>query len=136
MTDVIDTNIIVRVVTRDPPEQAERAYRYLREVRSGRRTAFIPEAVLLETVQVLSSKRLYAIPRPEIQRLLGVVLGLRGVRMGGKSVYRRALELYATTNLDFTDTLIIAYVELSGKDTIVSFDRGYDRVPTANRFEP
>lgn len=136
MTDVIDTNVIVRVLTRDPPEQAERALHYLKEVQAGRRTAFISEAVLLETVQILSSKRLYAIPRPEIQRLLGPVLNLRGVRMGGRALYRRALELYATTDLDFVDTLLVAYVELGGQDTLVSFDRDYDRLPTVNRLEP
>jgi predicted nucleic-acid-binding protein len=136
VTDIIDTNIIVRVISRDPPDLAERALRYLALVRDGQRTAFIPEAVLLEVVQVLSLKNLYMISRPEIQQSLEVVLNLRGIRMSGKALYRRALQLYASTTLDFADTLNIAYLELEGRETIVSFDRGYDRVPTARRLEP
>ncbi len=136
MTDIIDTNVLIGVFTRESREQAERAYRYIEEIQSGQRRAFIPEAVLLETVQVLSSKTLYAVPRPEIRRLLDVILDLRGVTMSNKAAYRRALELYSVTNLDFTDVLNIAYVEVGEWTHVVSFDQGYDRVASGIRWEP
>ena len=60
---------------------------------------------------VLSSTVLYNVPRAEIQTRLVTLLTLKGLRLPEKGVYVRALELYATTNLDFVDALLVAHVE-------------------------
>lgn len=134
---VLDTNIVVRHVTRDNPDQAARAQTLLENLRAGVVTALFPEAVLVEAIQVLSSARLYGIPRGEIRGVLGELIRLRGVRMLNKRVYLRALELYETYRvLSFVDSLCAAYAELEQPPTVISFDHGFDRIPGITREEP
>jgi predicted nucleic acid-binding protein len=62
---------------------------------------------------------------------------MRGVRINSKRLYLRALELYAIhTSLSFVDCLCVAYAEREPDSTVVSFDRGFDRVPDITRHEP
>ena len=53
-----------------------------------------------------------------------------------KQTYEHALELYASTSLDFEDALSIAHMETLGITTILSFDRDFDRFPSISREEP
>ena len=48
----------------------------------------------------------------------------------------RALEVYEVERLDFADAHLIAAAEATGVGTVMSFDRGIDRVATVSRIEP
>lgn len=48
----------------------------------------------------------------------------------------RALELYASNNLDFGDTLIAASMEQEGARILYSYDADFDRLPGITRREP
>ena len=138
--EYLDTNILVRYLTKDDPEKAARAYAFLQEVEQGARTVAMTEAGFAEVVFVLSSKRLYHIPRHEIvKRLLPVVL-LKGLRIGckpsEKQIYTDALHLYETTPLDLADALTIARMRHEGVQTVISFDRDFDNFPHITRKEP
>jgi predicted nucleic acid-binding protein len=91
-------------------------------------------------IYVLSSKRFYNIPRPEIvNRLLPVVM-LKSLRIGckpsEKQIYTDALHLYETTALDFPDVLIIARMRHEGVQNVISFDTDFDDFPDLSRKEP
>jgi predicted nucleic acid-binding protein len=60
---VLDTNVLLRYLTDDDPDHAERALRLLQRVEAGERSVLLTEGVLIEIVQVLASKRLYNLPR-------------------------------------------------------------------------
>jgi len=93
--------------------------------------------VLVEAVQVLSSKALYNRPRAEIAEKLGVIIGLKGLKLPNKSLYLFALDLYAATAaLDFVDALVVAHMQHAHISTVVSFDRDFDRVPGIRRRDP
>ena len=132
----LDTNIFIRYLTRDDPDKAARAYALLLEVERGERLVMTTEAVLTEVVHALSSKALYNVPRPIIRQRLYDLLGLSGLRLRDKRVYRRALDLYVQRNLDFVDCLIVAQMERAKVATLISFDRGFDRIPGITRVEP
>jgi predicted nucleic acid-binding protein len=134
--ELIDTNVIIRHVVQDHADHAARSRRLFQEVDRGERLITTTEGVLVEAVQVLSSPRLYALTRAEIQGQLSSFLALEGLHLPHKAVYLRALGLYATSNLDFVDCLNVAYVERAGYDAILSFDHGYDRIAGVRRREP
>ena len=121
--DFLDTNVIIRYVTNDNPDQSARSLAFLQEVEAGRQTVTTCEGVLVEAVQVLESKRLYNFPRSDIQATLADLIAMRGLQLPHKPTYLRALELYASTNLDFVDALGVAHMERLALNTIVSFDR-------------
>ena len=137
MPPPLDTNIIIRHITQDDPELSPRARAFLTRLETGEAEAQLTEVVLLEAVQVLSSRVLYNLPRAEIARDLAVIIRLRGVRLPTKARSLRALELYAATPaLDFVDALLVAYAERQTPAAIVSFDQDFDRVPGITRQEP
>src|SRR5438046_9297587 len=68
----IDTNVLVRFLVRDDPEQFERARRLIRRELGGGETVLISILVLLETEWVLRSR--YNVAKTEIVAALSVLL--------------------------------------------------------------
>ena len=132
----LDTNIIIRYLTGDNPDFSKRAYDFLQQVEVGTTTVTTCEAVIIETVQVLSSRTLYNLPRSTVRDLISSVLRLRGLKLPNKRIYLRALELFASTNFDFSDALIVAHMEYRKISTLISFDRDFDKIPGITRQEP
>ena len=133
----VDTNIVIRYLTQDNPDQSKRSYQFLQRIQSGQLIATTSESVVVEMVQVLSSKALYNLPRPTIRQRLLPILRLRGLRVPQKRRVMRALDLYVAHRfLDFVDALSAAQVEQTQGMRIVSFDRDFDRVPGVVRDEP
>ena len=134
----LDTNPIIRFLTRDNPDQAARSRALFERAARGEVTLLVPEAVVVEVVNVLSSRVTYNLPRAEIQRHLGNVLSLRGLRIPQKRTYLRALELWVSTPRvrDFADALHVAHMERLRIGAIASFDHDFDRFPQIQRREP
>ncbi len=132
----LDTNLIIRYLTKDNPDQSQRAKRLFEQVEQGATTLTTCEGVIIEAVNVFSSKVLYNLPRTEVRAHLTNILSLKALKIAHKSSYLRALDLYATTNLDFVDALIVAHMERTKMTTLMSFDRDFDKVAGITRREP
>jgi predicted nucleic acid-binding protein len=134
---VIDTNVLIRYVTDDHPDHSQRAFDLLRKFQTGERSGMLLEGVIIETVQVLSSKDLYNIGREEIRARVGGVLRLAGIRTPAKQVFLRALDIYnEVPRLSFVDSLCVAYAERDHPSVVVSFDREFRRVPSITWEQP
>ena len=117
----LDTNIFIRFLTQDDPDQSARAKRVLDQVAAGALEVTTSETIIGEVVFVLSSKALYNLPRDQIRVHLTALLNLRGLRLPYKRMYLRALELYALNpKLDFADALSVAQMEQRRLSTIIS----------------
>jgi predicted nucleic-acid-binding protein len=132
----LDTNIIIRFVTNDNPDQSTRAAAFLQRVETGQEVVALAEGTLVECVQVLSSSQLYNLPRADIAETLSDLISMRGLRLTPKRTYLRALDLYAATRVDFVDALLVAKAEGMQPAEIISFDRDFDRFPSVRRREP
>ena len=134
----LDTNVILRYLTRDDEAKAEACYELFQQVRRGEEELVTCEAIVTEVVYVLSSPRApYRLSHEEIRARLVPILTLRGLRLPQKRVYLSALDLYASSPfLDFEDALAVAHMERLGVTEIVSYDRDFDRLPALQRVEP
>ena len=134
----LDTNVILRYLTRDDEAKAEACYQLFQQVRRGDEELVTCEAIVTEVVYVLSSPRApYRLSHEEIRARLVPILTLRGLRLPQKRVYLSALDLYASSPfLDFEDALAVAHMERLGVTEIVSYDKDFDRLPTLQRVEP
>ena len=130
MRGFVDTNVLVRHLTGDPPAQARRATAWL----AGRHQLILVDLVLAELVYVLES--FYERPREEVAALARSLLAMESIQPADNLLLLRALELYESARLDFADAYLVASAELSGIDRIASFDRRIDRVASIARVEP
>src|SRR6266550_4530007 len=93
--EFLDTNPIFRFLTRDNPDQGQRAYALFQQVETGTIIVTTCEGVIVESVQVLSSKKLYNLPRNDISIHLKSIISLKGLKLSNKRTYLRALDIYA-----------------------------------------
>lgn len=132
----IDANVFLRFLTRDNPVKAERVKDLLERAERGEVTLLTSESVIAELVFVLSSPRLYNLGRERIRALLLPIVSLKGLRLPKRAVFVRALDLYATTAMDFVDALAIAQMEALGVTEAYSYDEHFDLVSGIRRLEP
>jgi predicted nucleic-acid-binding protein len=99
----IDTNVVVRFLTLDPPDQARKARDLI-----AANDVFVSLTVILETEWVLRDA--YELTRDEIARELGRFCALERVTVGEPAVVGRALR-WAEAGLDFADALHLAQDE-------------------------
>lgn len=130
MTAFVDTNILVRHLTGDPPAQARRATRYLEAATE----LLLPDLIAAEVVYVLESY--YDVPRDQVAETLRAILAFPAIRVVDADLLRRAIEVYEVHRLDFADAYLVASAERTGVGVIASFDRAIDRVETVRRDEP
>ncbi len=132
----VDTDVIIRLLTGDDPVKQERAARLFEQVEQGRLTLLAPDTVISDCVYVLSSPRLYHLPRQEVVELLTSLVRLPGFRVQNRRAVLAALALYGNTHLDFGDALIIAAARQSKSQVVYSFDADFDRLSGIIRKEP
>lgn len=125
---VIDTDVIIRLMTGDDPGKQEASRRLFKRIESGELTATAPDTVIADAVFVLSSRSLYRRERPDVRALLLPIVGLPGFRVEHKSAVLRALDIYATTNVDFGDAMVAATAQLGGSGVVYSYDGDCDRL--------
>jgi len=130
LTAFVDTNILVRHLTGDPPDLAARATAFLGQADE----LLLPDLIVAEMVYVLESY--YEVPIEEVGRLVRSVIAFDAVRTLDPALLLRSLEIYVVHRIDFAEAYLVASAESAGVRDIASFDRSIDRVPTVNRIEP
>jgi predicted nucleic-acid-binding protein len=108
----VDTNILIRLVTKDDPAQAKRA-----QALFSKHSIFIPKTILLETAWVL--QYVYDYEKHTILHALRGILGLSNVEMEDPLTVAHALT-WMEGGLDFADALHVASSQPA--QTFVTFD--------------
>ena len=126
----VDTNVLVRHLTGDPPDAAARATAFLADADH----LFLADLIVAETVYVLESY--YETPRPRVATAMRSLLAFAPIVTVDDALVLRALEVYELDRLDFAEAYLVACAESTGVGTVASFDRAIDRVPTIERVEP
>ncbi|MEX2618918.1 MAG: PIN domain-containing protein [Egibacteraceae bacterium] len=130
MTAFVDTNILVRHLTWDPPELAARATRFLAEADQ----LLLVDLVLAEMVYVLESY--YEVERQRVAELARSVIAFPAVMTVDDALLLRTIELYEVERLDFADAYLVGSAEASGVGVVASFDQRIGRVSSIQRLEP
>ena len=130
MSAFLDSNVLVRHLTGDPPDQARRATEFLR---SGEHLVLV-DLVVAEVVYVLES--VYEVERDRVAELLRAIIGFPALAVVDEVLLLRALEIYEQHRIHFAESYLAACAELSGIGVVASFDRDIDRVTSIRRLEP
>ncbi|MGK8485687.1 PIN domain-containing protein [Nocardia asiatica] len=130
MTVFLDTNILVRHFTQDPPEMGKRATAFLAESE----TLHLPDLILADMVYVLQS--VYRVARPQVAALSRALIGSRNVVTDDPALLIRTIDVYEHHRLSFADAYLVALAEADPGSSVASFDKGIDKVKTISRVEP
>lgn len=130
MSAFLDTNVLIRHLTGDPPAQARRATIFLERADE----LLLPDLIVAEVVYVLES--FYEVKRPRVAELVRAIIVFPGIIVVDEPLLLRALEVYEVERIDFAEAYLVASAEASGVETIASFDRAIDRIATVRRVEP
>lgn len=98
---VVDTNIIVRFLTRDDPAQYKKSHAIF-----AKRDVFIPDTVILETEWVL--RYAYGYEPNAVCDALTKLFGLQNVRLSNSTLIAQVINWHRG-GLDFADALHLAH---------------------------
>ncbi len=123
----IDTNILVRYLTRDDETQFLLAQQLIRNQISIGERIFISLLVILETEWVLRSR--YKAPKQQIARIFNDLLETRESVFEDEETLEEALHFWKDSNADFADCMIVAKTRRMGCSELVTFDERAASLP-------
>jgi len=123
----LDTNILVRFLTKDNQQQAALVYKLFTKAETQQKVLFVPLLVVLETIWVLQS--IYEISDKEILSAMSELLLMPILEFEAQPAIQYFITSAKETRLDLADILIAQSARLSGCERVITFDR------RATRFE-
>jgi predicted nucleic acid-binding protein len=127
---VLDTNVLVRHLTADPPEQGSRATEFLARAEQ----LLLTDLVVAELVYALET--VYRLEHGRVAELVRAAIAFPAVAVIDERLLLRALELYERERLDFVTAYLAANAEQSGIGAVASFYRALERIESVERVEP
>ncbi len=123
----LDTNILVRYLTQDDPDQARKATHEIEKGLSAGQLFFIADIVLCELVWVLETA--YQYYRREIVPVLENILRTKQFQFENKDLLWKSLADYRNKKGDFADHLIGRAGHKAGCSETLTFDSGLKNSP-------
>lgn len=116
----LDTNVVVRLLVDDDPEQCARARHLVEEATRRDELLWLSDIVLCEVVWVLES--CYRLKRVPVAAALHDLVRARQVTLQSSDQVAAALGRYATGPADFADYLILEHARAAACEALVTFD--------------
>ncbi|HWA17628.1 MAG TPA: type II toxin-antitoxin system VapC family toxin [Devosia sp.] len=116
----VDSNVLVRVLVGDAPEQSRRAVAFLSQ-RSQEDPAYVSEVVLVEIIWVL--QRAYGYTRDAVLVALTTLFESANLLVARQELMQLAIRMSLETGADLADSVIAALAVDAGAAKTVTFDR-------------
>jgi predicted nucleic-acid-binding protein len=126
---LIDTNVLLRVLLQDDPQQHKEALASLRRLERAGKKALVCQVVLAELVWVLG--RLKKVPRETLAQMLHGLSSMDVLEFEQRSRMLSALAIYENHSVDFADALLAAAAAEKGHNGVLSFDRDMGKLGVA-----
>ena len=105
---LIDTNIVIRFLTKDHEEFSKKSAEIFKKIEKGEIRAKISESVLAEIVYVIT--KIYGKDREFTANTIKKILDLKGIVNLDKSQLKRALNIFANQKIDIVDYPVLSIV--------------------------
>ncbi len=121
-----DTNLFLRYLTDDIPQQADLVEALLRRAAKGEIALVTTSLVIAEIVWTLESY--YGVAKKEIQAKILPILNTPGLEIADSNLILQAIGWYADKNVDFIDAYNAAWMLKKDVDKVCTFDqKHFDR---------
>lgn len=116
----LDTNITLRLLLQDVPEQLNRVITLIDSSKPN--SLLVADAVFFECVWIMSGK-MYNFDRTLIGKLLIQVTEIPQINCN-RAMLEKAVPLYVANNqISFIDACLVAYAELNGATPLLTSDK-------------
>jgi predicted nucleic-acid-binding protein len=123
----VDTNVLVRLLTRDDADQVSAAEAFVS------RGAWVSHLVLAETFWVLGS--VYDLTRAQIATAIEMLLNHRELSLQDADVVTAALDHYRRRPaIEFSDCLVLEIARKAGHLPVATFDRNFAKLNDVRRL--
>ena len=119
-----DTNVILRYLVRDEPEQAAMADSLMNSL-TPEEPAFISREVVIEIAWVL--RRSYRLSRDEVASVVEELASNESLVIETSDDVLEAASTYRQVAADFSDLMILAAARRVGALPVITFDRRFSR---------
>jgi predicted nucleic acid-binding protein len=126
-TWLLDTNLLIRILTGEPEAQARRAGHLLERCENGECVLRLTSLVVAEAVFVLTGK-VHGIPRNDTADALIGFLESPSLEVEDRETLLKALALFRDHPIDFVDAWLAARAQVL-ESGIASFDQDFKRLP-------
>lgn len=122
-----DTNVLVRLITRDEPRQTAATDAFIEQ------GAWVSVVALTEAIWVLDA--IYKLSSAQLIMCLEMLLSHKNLTIQDADIVTAALDLFRTKPaLGFSDCLIFEISRKAGHLPLGTFDRGLSKVPGTQRL--
>jgi predicted nucleic-acid-binding protein len=123
----VDTNVLVRLVTRDDPRQVAAAEAFVA------RGAWVPHLVLAEALWVLDA--VYELGQAEVAKAVEMLLNHKELTLQDEDTVASALASFRKKpSLSFSDCLVLEVARKAGHLPLGTFDRDLSKLEGAQRL--
>jgi len=130
----IDTNIFLRFFIKENQKTFKETEKIIQLIKDGKIKAFTSYLVIAELDWTMNSY--YKIPKAERLMILDSLLQLKDLAFSDNFDLVAAFNFYRNYQVKFIDCLLASnYLILTGKGSIVSYDKDFDKLKT-KRIEP
>ena len=130
----VDTNIFIRYLTNDVPRKADACEKIFKNAIFKKESLFTTELVIAEIIWVLESY--YELPKEDVQVKVEKILNTPNLTCPYKDLIMEALTLYREKNIDYIDAYNALILRKKGIETVLSYDKHYDRIDWLTRSDP
>jgi len=124
-TFVLDANVLLRLATRTPEDLYVRARDFVKQAEEEGFQLLVHPLSVATAVYVL--RGYYEYPPKAIERVLGIVLRLKAVRVLEEDLAFDALRLMAEKRVDFDNAFLVLLARKENA-TVLSFDRDFKKL--------
>ena len=124
----IDTNVLVRLVTRDDPAQYEKAQAFVHK----HQPVLVTQLSVLELVWVLMSR--YGMDKRRVGQVVQALLEMVELDVQEPAILEAALKTWKSAKADFADCFILETVKAGSETPLGTFDATLGKLEGCRRL--
>lgn len=134
MVIFVDTNVFLRFLLADHPQQSSRCKKLFEQAAKGKVMLITSELVVAEIAWVLSS--FYKESHQSVAQKLRQIIMFKGLTIPNREVLLLATQKFESQKLDFIDAYNYALAIKNKVRKIYSYDKDFDKLKELQRLEP
>lgn len=137
MNYFVDTNIFIRIITKDDLKKADSSSKYLQQIQKEKGTLFLTTVTLFELAWLLKS--FYQLNNQQIEEKLSAIKNTEGIKILPSidgDLFVQAAELSNKKGIDLIDAYYIQLMKHYNIKNIITYDNDFKKLAGIKIIQP